>query len=134
MRSHFLPHRAPNQLQMTHIPRFNKCRQAKHTAVSESGHATLLLLPPMLRHDCSAVQQFYQKLHIPPDQIEYTTTSYCLDKPETPEQRFVCTVKLPRVVLDDAGVVREVLGEEYFQGEGKRKVWRLPKHVFLQSF
>lgn len=102
------------------------------TAVLERGMQPLLLLPPMLLNGCSAVQQFYQKLHIPPDQIEYTTTSYCLDKPETPEQRFVCTVKLPRVVLEDAGVVREVLGEECFQGEGKRKVRQLSKHVFLQ--
>ncbi|WIA39105.1 hypothetical protein OEZ86_005243 [Tetradesmus obliquus] len=70
----------------------------------------------------SALQEFYQRLHMPPSSIEYTTSTYCLDRPEQAEQRFVCSVKLPAVVLgDEGGVVRQVLSEEVFQGEGRKK-------------
>lgn len=68
----------------------------------------------------SAVQEFFQSLRIPPSRIEYEITHYCTDLPQ-PEQRFVCSVKTPRVVLDEGGIVREVLPSEVFQGEGKRK-------------
>lgn len=68
----------------------------------------------------SAVQEFFQSFKIPPSRIAYETTQYCTDLPQ-PEQRFVCSVQTPRVVLDDGGIVREVLSSEVFQGEGKRK-------------
>jgi hypothetical protein len=46
---------------------------------------------------------------------------FCCCRPEQTEQRFVCSVKLPRVVLEDGGVGHEVLAEEIFQGEGRKK-------------
>jgi hypothetical protein len=50
-----------------------------------------------------------------------TYSSSCACRPEQTEQRFVCSVKLPAVVRESGGVVAQVLGEEVFQGEGRKK-------------
>jgi hypothetical protein len=36
----------------------------------------LLLFAP----NRSALQEFYQRLHVPPSSIQYSTTTYCLDR------------------------------------------------------
>jgi hypothetical protein len=45
-------------------------------------------------HCHSAVQEFYQRLHVPPSSIEYTTSAYCLDRCATCTSMHTCACSM----------------------------------------
>jgi hypothetical protein len=52
-----------------------------------------------MSHPVAVVQEFFQKAaQIPPSQLVYEFTQYCIDLP-TPEKQFVCSLKTPRCEL-----------------------------------